>query len=182
MDLKKKIVISLISFWGVGIILALVFAGILVLQRNLTISKVQASPGPECKVSDDLHVTGSLTVDGKIYGWNVPSATVTTATHNGAFGAAFDGYPKMNIWIQTNGCSGYHVCDASELTRWAQSGGAFLSGDCWYNTGVLDSNDGRNDCLQWTAGASGNKGSLWSIGHVIYRSSCDKNWPVCCCK
>jgi len=65
MDLKKKIVISLISFWGVGIILAFVFAGILVLQRNLSIPKVQASPGPACQVPDDLDVTGSLTVGGK---------------------------------------------------------------------------------------------------------------------
>jgi len=65
MDLKKKIVISLISFWGIGIILALVFVSILALQRNLSISKVQASPGPACQVTDDLDVTGGLTVGGK---------------------------------------------------------------------------------------------------------------------
>jgi len=63
MNLKKKIVISLISFWGVGIILALVFAGILVLQKNLSIPKVQASPAT-CTVTDDLEVTGDLKVNG----------------------------------------------------------------------------------------------------------------------
>ena len=57
MDLKKKIIISLVSFWGIGIILALVFAGVLILQRNLTIPRVQASPGPACTVNDDLEVT-----------------------------------------------------------------------------------------------------------------------------
>ena len=62
MDLKKKIIISLISFWGIGIILAFVFAGILVLQRNLSIPKVQASPGPACQVPDNLEVTKGLKV------------------------------------------------------------------------------------------------------------------------
>ena len=62
MDLKKKIIISLISFWGIGIILALVFVSILALQRNLTISRVQASPGPACQVPDDLEVTKGLKV------------------------------------------------------------------------------------------------------------------------
>ena len=60
MDLKKKIIISLVSFWGIGIILALVFAGVLILQKNLTIPRVQASPGPACTVNDDLEVTGTL--------------------------------------------------------------------------------------------------------------------------
>jgi len=64
MDLKKKIIISLISFWGVGMILALVFAGILVLQRNLSIPRVQASPGPACNVNDDLIVSGGITISG----------------------------------------------------------------------------------------------------------------------
>jgi hypothetical protein len=91
MNLKKKIIISLISFWGVGIILALVFVSILALQRNLNIPTVQASPAI-CTVNDDLAIgsgfalcfkragladvcfartigdvlklTGSLTVDG----------------------------------------------------------------------------------------------------------------------
>lgn len=74
MDLKKKIIISLISFWGVGIILAFVFAGILVLQRNLSIPKVQASPGPACQVPDNLEVTGNLTVGGSTPGSIVGSA------------------------------------------------------------------------------------------------------------
>jgi len=59
MDLKKKIIISLVSFWGIGIILALVFAGVLILQRNLTIPTVQASPAT-CTVDDDLEVTKTV--------------------------------------------------------------------------------------------------------------------------
>jgi len=62
MNLKKKIVISLISFWGVGIILALAFAGVLILQKNLSIPRVEASPGPTCQVADDLEVTKGLKV------------------------------------------------------------------------------------------------------------------------
>jgi len=74
MNLKKKIIISLISFWGVGIILALMFVSILALQRNLPISKVQASPGPACQVTDNLDVTGNLTVGGSTPGSVVGSA------------------------------------------------------------------------------------------------------------
>lgn len=60
MNLKKKVNIPLILVLGAGVILVLVFAGILALRESLTISRVQASPGSTCKVSDDLEVTGAF--------------------------------------------------------------------------------------------------------------------------
>ena len=75
---------------------------------------------------------GNLSVGGSIYGWNVPSdVKETSATHNGNFG----GYKAMYDWIQSNGCSGYHVCDATELTRYSQRSTAQFYG--WYNSGVF---------------------------------------------
>jgi len=64
MNSEKKFNIPLISILGVGIVLTLVLAGILALQRSSTISEVRASPGPECKVEDDLKVTRNLSVLG----------------------------------------------------------------------------------------------------------------------
>jgi hypothetical protein len=78
MDFKKIIVRSL---WGVGIGLVLIFlfSALLILQRNLSIPKVQASPGPDCTVNDKLIVNKELIVndarisftgtDGAGYSW-----------------------------------------------------------------------------------------------------------------
>jgi len=70
----KKFIIRLL--WGVGIGLCLIFvvSSILVLKGKLNFPKVQASPGPACQVTDDLNVTGNLTVGGSTPGSIVGSA------------------------------------------------------------------------------------------------------------
>ena len=132
-----------------------------------------------------LDVAGSATVSGKIYGWNVPSSvTITTTTHNGNFG----GYLGMYNWIQTNGCSGYHVCDETEITRWYQTGGTVSGGECWYNTGIktwMSINDYR-DCKGWTDGSI-EYGAFWYSSSGLYPNTpswaqCSATNRVCCCK
>jgi hypothetical protein len=123
---------------------------------------------------DNVSIPGNLNVGGRIYGWNVPSdVKVTTATHNGNFGS----YEAMNDWIQTNGCSGYHVCDIVELTRWAQTGGAVLGGiDSWYNGDSYD-------CYGWRSANSADRGATWWAGiHSHTWSTCDTARNVACCK
>lgn len=55
MNLKKKIIIRLLWGTGIGIVLILIFSGILIFQKNLTVPKVQASPAT-CTVDDDLAI------------------------------------------------------------------------------------------------------------------------------
>jgi len=60
MDFKKKIIIRSLLGVGIGLVLIFLFSTFLILQRNLNIPAVQASPGPECQVNDDLRVSGSI--------------------------------------------------------------------------------------------------------------------------
>ena len=102
--------------------------------------------------------------------WYVPSDVKrTTATHDGNFG----GYSSMKAWIQSNGCAGYHVCDANELIRWEQDGGTVSAG--WYNTGE-PAND--KTCGKWNTNSSFLDGPVW-FGTF---SGCDVTQYVCCCK
>jgi hypothetical protein len=143
-------------------------------------------PGSDIATVEAMKIdeTGNLYVAGKIYGWNVPSSVITTTqTHNGAFGAPFyNGYASMNIWIQSNGCPGYHVCDNVELTRWTQIGNA-VNAVCWYNSGV--SNSQTSDCGGYVYGTNAYRGSEWVGGPGSYGPStttCDTTLVVCCCK
>jgi hypothetical protein len=101
----------------------------------------------------------------------------TTATHNGNFG----GYAAMKTWIQTNGCSGYHVCDSVELTRWAQAGGAYPN-SCIYNSGTFgfDGVGSVRDCTNWTSVSTLDKAARWGLTGV-YGSACYSDAAVCCC-
>jgi len=79
--------------------------------------------------------------------WAPSDVKMTTATHSGNFG----GYQAMYNWIQANGCSGYHVCDVIEMTRYAQQHNTTsLSG--FINAGVIDSAASgypTSDCGGW---------------------------------
>lgn len=75
----KKFVIYLVSVLGVTIISIFAFIGVSVLQRNLNIPKVHASPST-CTVNDDLDVSGDLTVHGSSsIGWEMVSANYTVS-------------------------------------------------------------------------------------------------------
>lgn len=61
---------------------------------------------------------------------------ITTSSHNGNFGGTSWGYPAMEAWIQTNGCSGYHVCTGSEITAALKNGVAvpYIASGAWYDS------------------------------------------------
>ena len=114
-------------------------------------------------------------------GWYVPSdIKETTATNNGNFG----GYAAMNTWIQSNGCNGYHVCDAIELTRYEQVNGPVASTGGWYITGVEaragDDTGAFHDCARFTSTA--NSGSVWPVGYAGTELACSSSTTVMCCK
>jgi hypothetical protein len=133
-------------------------------------------------VKGTVNVEGDLNVKGKIYGWNVPSnVKVTSITHDGNFG----GYKAMNDWIQNYGdCKGYHVCDATELTRWAQSGGATPNEVCWYNSGIwsIMATNWVADCEGWTSSSLSATGLCWYTSNKPYKMDCIQMLKVCCCK
>jgi hypothetical protein len=151
------------------------------------------SPGAKLEVAGQIKITGGTPGTGKILtsdasglaSWAAaPSAPfaptdikVTTATHNGNFG----GYVAMKTWIQTNGCSGYHVCDNVEMIRWVQTGGTVTS-TCRYSTGIRGYAGAYSDCNSWRDGEGVFQSSIWIPPDGIYSTYCSDILPVCCCK
>ena len=125
--------------------------------------------------------SAKLDVVGNIYGWNVPRAIkATSATHNGNFG----GYQPMYNWIQSNGCSGYHVCDTGEIIRMAQLlGYQSWMPYCWYNGGANydKATNLYGDCWGWQKNDSIIYGPVWIDGSKPYTFGCNNAFPVCCC-
>lgn len=102
---------------------------------------------------------------------------LTNETHDGNFG----GYAGIKNWIQTHNCSGYHVCDATEITRAAQNG-ITIPNYGIYNSGIYSDlpNLNINDCRGWTHNDNVYGMSIWygypKIGY------CDSANYVMCCK
>jgi len=104
MNFGKKLNIPLIL--GVVFVLILGSISILLIKRNLTLSKVQASPGSTCTVSDSLEVTGNFQVSGttNIFVPTRPWATVDCAGWDSSddtcnFGGAFLGYSAIVLAV-----------------------------------------------------------------------------------
>ena len=107
--------------------------------------------------------------------WQVPSMKYSSVKHNGNFG----GYGGMYDWIQVNGCSGYHVCDCVEITRYMQHGYSAW-GLC--NSGInTDGAYADCDCLGWTSDASTN-GAYYMNANYPIEVRCDNASYVACCK
>jgi hypothetical protein len=133
------------------------------------------------KTPNNMVIDKTLIVGGKINGWNVPSSIITSAPHDGKFATTpSNGYQAMYDWIRLNGCSGYHVCDSSELTRAAQLG-LVPPAICWFNHGDYDAL--ATDCDGWTQNlASASNGLIWIITPPwAYSNDCNDLRPVCCC-
>ena len=148
MDLNKKIIISLISFWGVGIISALVFAGVLILQRSLSITRVQASPGPECTVNDTLHVNGGVITEGDMHVMGVVTIDDTVQAERGTI------FNRLNVGaggISTDGdiTTGSGEITTSGLFTTALSANSvdFLPTVCLQVTGVSVTDPNRADAF-----------------------------------
>ncbi len=102
----------------------------------------------------------------------------------------------MQAWIQTNGCSGYHVCSGAEITNYAQAGGFASWGYVsysWFNTGSDGTHnpggDKTGDCRAWTEETStlNYKSAIMSMNTVdntpyINIDYCRNTNRVLCCK
>tara|TARA_Y100000310_G_C20581516_1_gene763232 strand:+ start:420 stop:935 length:516 start_codon:yes stop_codon:yes gene_type:complete len=139
--------------------------------------------------SDDFnlhgHDAGEIEDSGS-GGYYVPSEIIaTTTTHNGNLG----GFKELNYWIQTNGCSGYHVCDSHEITRYIMQNGSNppkgwvveSTARDWHKQGAK-----FNDCGGWqstSTGDSGVWGSVWDPDDErLEKIGCDNERAVLCCK
>lgn len=113
--------------------------------------------------------------------WYVPSdLKATSSTHNGNFG----GYNGMYNWIQTHGCSGYHVCDSIEVTRYAQLYGNSAIPSGWVNNAyfyfVWYSTYYFADCDSW---AGSNYGVIWDSSTDKFKGAVNsESHNVLCCK
>jgi hypothetical protein len=151
------------------------------------------------EVAGQIKITGGSPGAGKVLTsdatglatWQTPYApyapsdvkTTNPAVHDGNFG----GYRNMYNWIQNNGCSGYHVCDAIEITRWLQNGGSIPLGIFWYNSGTYNGGTVTPiyDCAGWTTNSSSAEGSIWwnsSNENYPWAGDCSVSRPVLCCK
>lgn len=121
-------------------------------------------------------------------GWYVPSSIKSSAVHAG--GGNFGGYSGMYTWIQTNGCAGYHVCDETEVVRYAQMHANTLAGGCqgWVAHGGVNVDPQEpSDC--WNFTSTSGTGHVGFINHpagyhgTLARDTCaSAGWGVLCCK
>ncbi len=188
-NISNKLAYTLVAIFSIVLIGVGVFALGPVPNPGHSISQLQT-----CDDGQILKMSGSAWSCVTPQGWNPTDIKLTTASHNGNFG----GYKLMYDWIQTNGCSGYHVCDAAEITRAIQSGlvpttpsGSLYTGG-WYNTGLIYTK-GSNimyDCRAWTYSTNDGTsyGPRWYDTQYATPSQFPDSWgcwgslPVYCCK
>jgi len=143
---------------------------------------------PQSHDSDNIKVTvsgtdyslqeaidsGLLGAGGGVSSYYVPSEIkATNIGHDGNFG----GYNAIYNWIQANDCAGYHVCDVSEIARYAQTGAAIPAG--WYIVATQVGGTSNPDCGGWTT--TSGKGLYWT-GSKPNEKDCTDIYPVLCCK
>lgn len=129
-----------------------------------------------------------VTISTPAASWAPTDVKFTTAKHNGNFG----GYKAMYDWIQANGCSGYHVCDATELTSYYQthtSPNLDTANSGWYNSGMKISTSSTlgslEDCGSWTRADNDYTGPMWSLSTNPgpWYATCEyPSRTVMCCK
>ena len=147
-----------------------------------------------------LHVDGYVRATGFKGGISPVDMKVTLTSHDGKFwvigspascvDAGITGnnpYQCMNNWIQANGCSGYHVCTASEVAMAVQYGLTIPgSGSSWITT-FTGVGDGGGDCGGWLQNGSAYKGRAiytWESQGWNYplTLACSATAKVTCCK
>ncbi len=137
--------------------------------------------GEDVGVAGNLKVSGDLLVGGVVRGYAVPThITWTDITHHGDFG----GYKAMNDWIQVNGCEGYHVCDADEVTRYQQNVGQIEAPRSWVWSFHHGGSWSRHECYGWSRAELEAKTFLGSYqGNMkpLY-DGCNTAYNVLCCK
>ncbi|HPS28440.1 MAG TPA: hypothetical protein PLX10_01250 [Candidatus Paceibacterota bacterium] len=148
--------------------------------------------GNGIKFADGTSQTTAATAGGTM-SWPT-SVKETTATHNGLFATSpANGYAAIETWIQTNGCSGYHVCMDWELAyAFGHINDALLCGDgtCTgrYNSGLYteagSTSYNSTDCAGWTSNDSNGwlKSPYWVNRAPSSLTSCSGTVSVLCCK
>jgi len=190
-----KFEISMTNKWlysliVVGVILAF-GVGILAYQSDMRVGNpaIVGHSAGEINVENSAGEIVSLqdALDGLTTGsyWVPSDIKTTSTTHNGNFG----GYKQLQDWIQTNGCSGYHVCDSHEITRYVMQTGSNLfngwvieaTSRDWHRQGAK-----YNDCGGWQSTANGDYGvwgTIWSsTNNRLEKIICSGAKSVLCCK
>jgi len=116
---SKKFTITLAFIIGVAIVLVFAFASILILQKNLDIARVQASPGLPCDVTGDLNVGGTIYTDmiqGKTSGFDL---TLMPYDSSRTVQVGYGGTPRdLSVWgnlnVYTNPCTSQISVEVSD--------------------------------------------------------------------
>ena len=134
-----------------------------------------------------INTDGTVTCEDNRY---IPSdVKATTEIHNGEFATSGIGYDDIDSWIQTNGCSGYHVCFNYEINSYMANTGTEVP-EGWVQGGQHENHRSGAwilDCAGWTDGRNtgneGVRGLIWSTGdNGVKRARCHLLYPVLCCK
>ncbi len=157
------------------------FVMIISLGMWVVYSQQETSLGKNINVAGVLGVDGDVYVEGVIRGYAVPTHIKwTNVMHHGNFG----GYNKMEDWIQSNGCAGYHVCDPEEVTRYQQHVAPLnLPSYMWVQGYHYGGND-THECSAWTGNTS-NAGCFGGNFNGYAQPSwcgCNGSLNVLCCK
>jgi hypothetical protein len=156
--------------------------------QKLSVAGVIESTTGGIKFPDATIQTTAATASGNM-SWPT-SVKETTATHNGQFASSGNGYPSIETWIVSNGCSGYHVCMPWELTyAVGHLSSANLCGDgsCsgWYNGGIStyppSGSYHIDDCDGWSSSSSARGAYIWS-SYLTSDTTCNGANYVLCCK
>ncbi len=157
-------------------LIAVSFSGIM-----FAYSQQETFLGEDVGISNNMELSGDLHVAGVIRGYVVPThITWTDITHHGDFG----GYKAMNDWIQKNGCPGYHVCDADEVTRYQQSVGPINAPLSWVWSFHHGGSWSRHECYGWSRAELEGKtfsGNYQDNMKPVYHG-CGNAYHVLCCK
>jgi len=154
MNPEKKLNISLISILIVSIIIISLLSAFLVFQKNLILQKVQASPGPDCDVNDNLNVTGNVTVGGTLY-----TGCITV------YGGCLDGGESVSCSTNAQTCACNNTLDSARV--YCPTGKVVVGGGC-------DSSGDARISDSWPASADS-----WFCdwgGAVTY----ERAWAICC--
>jgi len=172
--------------YGIGTYLTGTGAGLVIRDNTAALERLvindlgnvgigTAAPGEKLEVAGNVKITGTgngikfpdgtsqttAATAGGTMSWPT-SVKKTTATHNGSFATSpANGYVALNTWIQSNGCSGYHVCMPWEISyAFSYLSDANLCGDGTCNgiatTGLTTTISGYSttDCSGWRSNSN----------------------------
>ncbi len=177
MNIFKNLFFSIVVY----VFIMLFFFSVWIVYASNEVSFI----GENISILRDIFIEGDVHVEGVIKAYAVPSeVTWTSSTHSGNFG----GYKAMNDWIQENGCEGYHVCDADEVTRYQQHHGPVNMPQSWVIGFIYGGGGNYHECDGWVSDSSARHGAIFHGSYGIRGYSlpswtgCNNLRNVACCK